>query len=210
MILLKNRFIALVLFLFVMAALPLSVVRCDRDDSSAGTRDSASPPSTAPVTQTLAAEQPDNQKKAICYAASLCREDFCDEALRAAVILANTNRDSWDENSFDSPEELKKRIHSVYSSEKELFYQNESKSIPVAPLSNGQTLSDDRYPYLTAVASPWDCLTKDYDENLSCVGVSMNGVNYLCTKGYSAEEALLYYLPGFSVSSGQIIQTVVR
>ena len=63
MILLKNRFIALVLFLFVMAALPLSVVRCDRDDSSAGTRDSASPPSTAPVTQTLAAEQPDNQKK---------------------------------------------------------------------------------------------------------------------------------------------------
>ena len=38
---LKNRFFALLLFLFVMAALPLSVVRCDRGAPSAAARDSA-------------------------------------------------------------------------------------------------------------------------------------------------------------------------
>ena len=65
---------------------------------------------------------------------------------------------------------------------------------------DGDVVSDN-YPYLTSVASPWDCLSEEYDENLRCVGVSMNGVNYLCAKGYSAEDALLYYLPDFSVSS---------
>ena len=102
---------------------------------------------------------------------------------------------------FDSSEELKERVRAVYFSDKELLWQNETKYIPVSPLSNGQTQTDDNYPYLTSVASPWDCLSEEYDENLRCVGVSMNGVNYLCTKGYSAEDALLYYLPDFSVSS---------
>lgn len=194
---LKNRFFALLLFLFVMAALPLSVVRCDRGAPSAAARDSAdsaeSPPST---------EKPDDSREqAVSCAASLCREDFCAEALRAAVILANTNRDAWKDMQFDSSEELKERVRAVYFFEKELLWQNETKYIPVSPLSNGQTQTDDNYPYLTSVASPWDCLSEEYDENLRCVGVSMNGVNYLCTKGYSAEDALLYYLPDFSVSS---------
>ena len=195
---LKNRFFALLLFLFVMAALPLSVVRCDRGAPSAAARDSAdsaeSPPST---------EKPDDSREqAVSCAASLCREDFCAEALRAAVILANTNRDAWKDMHFDSSEELKERVRAVYFSDKELLWQNETKYIPVSLLSpadkHKQTTT---IAYLTSVASPWDCLSEEYDENLRCVGVSMNGVNYLCAKGYSAEDALLYYLPDFSVSS---------
>ena len=198
---LKNRLLALLIFLFVMAGLPLSVVRCDLGAPSAITPDSVEKTAAADTALPSAGNQGGENEEAVVYAASLCREDFCEEALKAAIILANTNRDSWGKEIFDSSEELKDRIRTHYSSEKELLYHHESKYIPIAPLSNGQTQTNDTYPYLTAVASPWDCLDENYNENNQCVGVSMNGVNYLCTKGCSAEEALLHYLPDFTVSS---------
>ena len=200
----KNRFFALVLLLFVMAALPLSVVRCDRSPAADASADS--PVITAEnscnvQTTEQNTQQPFADETTISYAASLCRGDFCEEALRAAVIVANTNKKDLNSADYNSDFELKNRIASIYFSDKELTLQNSHRFVPVSLLSSGQTLTSDDYPYLSSVASPWDCLDQDFEEENACVGVSMCGVNYLCTRGYSAEEALLHYLPDFAVSS---------
>ena len=67
-------------------------------------------------------------------------------------------------------------------------------------ISNGCTAVSAEFPYLSPIASPWDCLNAQADEQAACIGVSLCGVDYLCERGYSAEQALCYYLPGFTVS----------
>ena len=59
---------------------------------------------------------------------------------------------------------------------------------------------NENYKYIHSVASPWDCYQTDFDANAECVGVSLSGIDYLCKNGYSAEEALLWYLPDFEIA----------
>lgn len=66
--------------------------------------------------------------------------------------------------------------------------------------SNGTTYKNENYRYIHSVASPWDCYQTDFDANAECVGVSLSGIDYLCKNGYSAEEALLWYLPDFEIA----------
>ena len=40
-----------------------------------------------------------------------------------------------------------------------------------------------------------------FDKNAECAGVSLKGVDYLCRHGFSAEQALLHYLPGFEIKA---------
>ena len=195
----KNRVFALLLLLFVMAALPLSVVRCDRGALFAATSDSAVSASEEEISRSGDTE--DKREQAVAYAASLCESDFCEEALRAAVILANTNLKAAEKLDFNSDTELKSKIASIYFSGRELSKDSDTFYIPSSPLSGGNTETDSDHPYLCAVASPWDCEDADYNKESTCVGVSMRGVDYLCRHGCSAEEALLHYLPGFSISS---------
>ena len=195
----KNRVFALLLLLFVMAALPLSVVRCDRGAIRTATSDSAVSASEEEISRSGNTE--DKREQAVAYAASLCESDFCEEALRAAVILANTNLKAEETGDFNSDTELRSKIEDIYFSDKELNKDGQTLFIPSSPLSGGNTQADSDRAYLCAVASPWDCEDADYNIENTCVGVSMRGVDYLCRHGCSAEEALLHYLPGFSISS---------
>lgn len=147
----------------------------------------------------------DSPQAVLQVAAGLCPEDCCDEMLRAALIIAQTNlRAGYSQKDvFNSDKELFKRLKSVYNSEKKLYLSENGKlrPIPFAPISNGMTVSNAEFSYLSPVASPWDCLNTQADGKAACAGVSLCGVNYLCEQGYSAEQALRYYLPGFTLSA---------
>lgn len=190
----KNKIAAFFSLLVIMAMLPAAVVNISGKNtfSDASTTDSA---------------RADNKKaSAVCtVAAGMCEADFCDEALTAALIIAETNYLSGDkENSnYNSDTELLNKIKKIYNSFGELCLTFKGKPlyIPYSRCSGGATVKSEKYAYLRPVASPWDKSCKLYSENINCAGVSMYGINYLCGKGYTAEEALKFYLPGFSVRS---------
>ena len=173
--------------LLAMAALPVTVVSFSRGLPSPAADASS-----------------DSPQSVLLLAAGLCPKDCCDETLRAALIIARTNQKAGyvQTPNFDSDKELLSRLTGVYYSEKELYLSDNGqfRAIPCAVISNGCTVVSAEFPYLSPIASPWDCLNAQADEQAACIGVSLCGVDYLCERGYSAEQALCYYLPGFTVS----------
>ena len=184
----KKMFAAFFALLLAMAALPAAVV--------SGLKGYGSP---------LAGASPDSAQEVIDSAAALCPEDACDEMLRAALIIAQTNlRASYAQKGvFSSNKELYKQLKGKYHSTEELYLQRDGKncSIPCAEISDGITEDSRDFPQLSPVASPWDRLNSHADDRAACAGVSLRGVNYLCEQGYSAEQALCYYLPDFTLSA---------
>ena len=187
----KKKIAAFFCLLLIMGMLPLTVVSLSGKSAENGssTADSAS----------------DTNKKGeliIAYAAGMCNSDFCDEGLRAALIIARTNYLSGqkDNNNY-SDKELYNRISNIYNSNSELYlsYNGKSKYIPHSFCSNGTTSKSEKYGYITPVSSPWDCGCAEFSKDNKCEGVSMYGINYLCNKGFSAQEALKHYLPSFEI-----------
>lgn len=135
----------------------------------------------------------------ICRVVCLnCKDSYSDETIKAIIRIIKTNIAAGTEYKADynSDTELSKRINKILNSELELYYiKNKLCTIPFSICSNGNTVSDKQYPYLSPVASPWDCFSSDYSADNSCVGVSLDGVDYLCKNGMSAEHALRWYLP---------------
>lgn len=186
----KHKILMILLFFICMAAVPLGFIVKYGQTSSAAAK------------QTAPSESRISENSGVLKALALCSEDFDDETIRAICILQRTNQAAGNtdsENSdFNSESELYKRVKTIYNSNKEiLLFQNKPYALPCSPCSNGFTEATEDVPYLSAVASPWDCKSDLYDESLHCQGVSINGVRHLCGQGLSAEEALLWYLPGF-------------
>lgn len=155
-----------------------------------------------------------NSDDILCgFVAGLYKENYCDETLKALAILVKSNYsvlpDKFDINSdvFVAKENASgylkdnyQKIEKTVNSTEELLFHNEKiKYIPYSTISNGTTAESDDYDYLCAVASTWDCFSKNYDKDSVCVGVSIEGVDYLCRNGASAQEALLWYLPNFEI-----------
>lgn len=183
----KKKIAAIFCLLLIMGMLPLTVVSLSGKSSENGC-------STADSSSDL--------HKISAYAANMCNSDFCDEALKAALIIARTNYLSGQkDNENYSDKELYNKINNIYNSENELYlsYNGEAKFIPHSFCSNGTTTKSEKYGYITPVASPWDCGCAEFSKDNKCEGVSMYGINYLCNKGYSAEEALKHYLPRFEI-----------
>lgn len=184
----KIKVMFAVLFFLLMAAMPIGFM--------------------AKAPKSGDALQESSDEKEIAQTAALCEESFCDEAIRAVAIIQKTNAsiekngdNSADGNNYNSDSELYKRASKIYNSNKEiLLYKNKAVAIPFSSCSNGFTQPDKRYPYLEAVASPWDCFSEKYSEAQLCSGVSVSGIDYLCKKGMSAEDALKWYLPKLSAA----------
>lgn len=140
--------------------------------------------------------------EAVCNAAyAFCDSGFCDEAIQAVTDIINTNihtGHAYTENKI-SDKELYNRILKGYNSKSELLYTNgRVLYIPVCKCSNGSTQISDKYNYIISAASPWDCFSDNYGRENNCEGVSADGINYLCKKGFGKKEALKWYLPGLS------------
>jgi hypothetical protein len=184
----KKIIAAFTALLLAMAALPVTVVSFSRGVPFPASDASA-----------------DSPQQVLQLAAGLCPKDCCDETLRAALIIARTDQRAGyaQKGVFNSDIEILSRLQGVYNSDRELYLSENGKlrAIPFAAISNGCTVVGTDFPYLSPVASPWDCLNAQADEQAACVGVSLYGVEYLCEQGYSAEQALCYYLPGFTAST---------
>lgn len=205
----KRKIVAIVLFLLIMALLPPVAVKCSGLKSDLG--------QTFDVEETDDSEKVFDSDELLCKLTSeLYKDDYCDEALKAIVILLRTDlladKSKFDINGEDfgfaeddnSDKELSSKIKGVINSSKELItLDGKAEYIPYCEASSGATADSEEYTYLCSVASPWDCYCQSYDPTADCVGVSLSGVNYLCQNGASAEEALKWYLPYLEISEGQ-------
>ncbi len=190
----KHKILMILLFFICMAAVPLGFIVKYGQTSSA--KEPAPSPSAAVSKEETGA----------LNALSLCRENFDDETIKAVCILQRTNIRAGDTEvktaDYPSETELYKRVKAIYNANKEILcYQNQTVTLPCSPCSGGFTEAAEEMPYLSAVASPWDCKSDLYDAEIHCRGVSISGVQYLCSQGLSAEEALLWYLPGFHIEA---------
>lgn len=141
------------------------------------------------------------KKDIISLARSLCKEDFCDETIKAILVISKNNHSVKKEKTNAEPDKLYYRIEKLFSKTSlSLTYEGETVYIPTATLSKGYIKTDKLYPYIKKVASPWDTYNKNfvYRKEYPC-GISLEGINYLCSNGLSYKEALMWYLPNFSI-----------
>ena len=205
-----KKILACSLLLVLMALLPFTAVKCSSDTDKTKNR------LTSSTGKTINDEKSsDNKEILVGLTSALCNENFSNEAIKAVAILINTdykvNPDFFDlENKevYLSKDELDNSLKEYYSrvekivnsiDKKTLTANNENFFIPYSQSSCGYTLASEDCEYITSVASPWDCFLKNYDESSQCIGVSIDGIDYLCKNGANAEQALKWYLPEFEI-----------
>lgn len=223
----RIKVIFIIIFLLTMAFLPIIVSKCTATKTTAAsvsTADYAEKPTDNSTENseksTIKPPQESSESKAELTDAELCGmvaanydESYCEEALKALAVILYTNYclapDDYDlkdsricileSNAENSVKEnyntIKSAVSAVYK--KALCSNGKVLYIPFTSSTNGKTSSSSEYPYLTAVASPWDSYSNANDDE-HC-GVSLNGINYLCNDGYSYAQALQWYLPDFTI-----------
>lgn len=223
----RIKVIFIIIFLLTMAFLPIIVSKCTATKTTAAsvsTADYAEKPTDNSTENseksTIKPQQESSESKAELTDAELCGmvaanydESYCEETLKALAVILYTNYclapDDYDlkdsricileSNAENSVKEnyntIKSAVSAVYK--KALCSNGKVLYIPFTSSTNGKTSSSNEYPYLTAVASPWDSYSNANDDE-HC-GVSLNGINYLCNDGYSYAQALQWYLPDFTI-----------
>lgn len=223
----RIKVIFIIIFLLTMAFLPIIVSKCTATKTTAAsvsTADYAEKPTDNSTENseksTIKPQQESSESKAELTDAELCGmvaanydESYCEETLKALAVILYTNYclapDDYDlkdsricileSNAENSVKEnyntIKSAVSAVYK--KALCSNGKVLYIPFTSSTNGKTSSSSEYPYLTAVASPWDSYSSANDDE-HC-GVSLNGINYLCNDGYSYAQALQWYLPDFTI-----------
>ena len=183
----KDKILMILLFFLFMAAVPVGF-------AVGNAKKPLSSPSEKNSSESVAAST-----------AALCREDDSDEFIRAVAVIERTNLLSGanaEAAENNSDEELYKRVERICNeSETVLTLDGKAVYIPCFNCSDGYTEASRDHPYLCAVASPWDAYCADRDSEQRCEGVSLNGVRVLTQSGLSAEEALLWYLPGLQAQN---------
>lgn len=127
-------------------------------------------------------------------------DNYCDEAVKAVIIILNTNY-KCDKNSFSTSD--KKSYNSKtekYVRElagKHIVYKGKISPVPYFRYSKGYTATSAKYPYIKNSACPWDC-GKNSD---NIEGVSLNSLNELCKNGLNAEQALKHFLSDIEIKT---------
>ena len=139
-------------------------------------------------------------KNNVCNAAyAFCDNKYSDETIGLIIKIVYTNITGGYTYSKTeiSDKELYKRIETLFNSNLELLHTKNSSQIfiPISKGSGGMTVKSKEKRYLSPVASPWDCFKANYKSNINCEGVSADGIDYLCSNGFTANEALKWYLP---------------
>lgn len=184
----------------ILAVIPLftSYISSDKEIITINTKSTSVP------------KMPETDKELIIkHAADMCNEDFCDEGLKAVLAIAENNvfcmKSDGNNNSItsstDYSEEFYERLEKLYNElDVNIKYNDKSVFIPTSSLSSGYINTSEEYPYIKAVASPWDTYQKEFvfgKEYPS--GISVAGINYLCNEGESYKDALRWYLPDFDI-----------
>lgn len=194
-----------------MAALPITIVKCNFTNNDSGNTEIKNNESVPSDSKNFK-----YKKELLCgLVAAQYDESYCDETIKAITILMKSNYDAEpqkfdlnNKNMYLSRDEAENSIKEKYSdfeetvnsvSEIKITKDNKTLYIPFAKISNGQTIADKEYEYLSPVASPWDCFNVNYESESKCTGVSLCGLDYLCKSGMTAQEALKWYLSEFEI-----------
>lgn len=199
----KEKVTSILILLVLMALLPFISVKCSNQNTLFTYSKKESGTST---------KSTDDNELIYGLVAAKYKSEYSEDTIKAITIILNTNYkansklyDLENKTDFLNKDEFcnlfsKKeygKIKSIVDSVNEttMLFNNKLKIIPFSETSNGKTITDKNYNYISAVASPWDCYFDTYNENNHCVGVSLSGINYLCKNGFTYKEALLWYLP---------------
>ena len=184
----KSKIASIIIFLLFMAIIPTTIINFNNSD------------------RRVFKDNINNENIKIAYiVSSLYKDNYADETIKAIAIICKNNYSIKPENkktnitSYDNFNYILKIVKSIRKYN--LTYNNKTVYIPFSKSSNGTTLKDDKYSYIRAVASPWDIYNSKYNKNNNCIGVSIEGLNYLCLDGASFEEALQWYLPDFKITN---------
>jgi len=147
----------------------------------------------------------------ICDAMTYIDSKTSTEAKKAFLAISKNNYIYRKENNITtedlniskySDELLMELTELINETNISLTHNGDVKFIPISEITPGYTISDEKYPYLPAVASPWDTFSPQYNSNQDFLcGISAYGIKYLCQKGERCTAALRWYLPYFKITA---------
>ena len=207
----RQKIIFIIVLLLVMATLPLAICKNFTKNLSKQTFSEKDKQS-----EIFNGNSQDFTKETLAsLVAAQYRDEYNEETLKAIAVIIHTNYKTkpdsfnFDDNDIyisenDADSSLKENYYKIKTAvdgvyEKTLCQNDKAFYIPYSYLSNGTTKTDEEFPYIQNVASPWDCYSNEYDEDSDCIGISLYGLNYLCKKGYDYASALKWYLPDFEI-----------
>lgn len=125
--------------------------------------------------------------------------DYCDEAIKAAIIILQTNY-KCNSKQFSNAKNSKNNSKiEKYAKELSGIYIRRGKEaipVPYFKYSAGYTQPSKKYPYIRESASPWD----SFYNKTGTTGVSLNGINELCNQGLNYKSALNWYLKDIKIT----------
>lgn len=141
----------------------------------------------------------------LCQAMEYIKEET-DKETKIAILSLCVNNYMYNKNdgSYNTQTEISnysdnllQELTEIYNNGiYELRYKDNIVYIPLVVSCPGYTVTSDEYPYIQAIASPWDTFV---DNKGSECGISLFGIEYLCKNYKDAESTLRWYLPEFEI-----------
>ncbi len=129
-------------------------------------------------------------KKAVV---ALCKNNALAQKIKGNKL--KTTKVSKYSDSFY--EELKKILN---EDDTLITHNGDRVYIPIAKLCPGHIVESEDFPYISSVACPWDIQSSDYIKGYDYpCGISIYGINSLCSLGFEYKYVLAYFLPQFSI-----------
>lgn len=147
----------------------------------------------------------------VCKVMEHITEDAHAETKKALLAVCKNNYLYLKKQGFtDFEAEISKYSDSFFEelcslykeSEYKILLDGKSVPIPLTEQNGGFTATNDEYPYILRVASPWDTFSENYVRGAEYAGgISIYGISYLCENGMKWNEALKWYMPNFEIKA---------
>ncbi len=214
----KKIFILSFLVLVISAGTPLLVLgNGETRDKNAETEVSSQTTASKAYTQlknentAATVDEDSNGKKRLTAGHALeYLNDNSPLELKLAVIEICKNNYRYNElhslaqesDTSNLNESLYNELLNLYDKTSLSFSQGgKTRFIPLVKSGHLHSATDDEYPYMASVATPWEAESPDfeYDKSVKC-GLSITSLKYLIDAGCSRREALGYLLPEFDIN----------
>ncbi len=202
----KKVILWIILLILLIAITPITA-GIKQEVLSVNTENTTSPKATEASDIKL---NEDETKAVISNVMEYITEDYSTECKKAMVALCKNNALVQKSNGLKPREtQVSKFTDSFYEELSELLRTDKTKIsidgkreyIPIINISPGFIVEDPEYPYISSVACPWDLQSPQYQKRIdyNC-GISVNGIESLCTIGLDHIYVLSYFLPMFSIN----------
>ncbi len=160
---------------------------------------------------TTSVELNDDEKDAvISNVMEYVTEEFDTECKKAVVALCKNNALVQKNNGLKpKATQVSKYSDSFYEELKEILSEDDTTIsfngdrvyIPIVKLCPGYIVECADYPYISSVACPWDLQHQNYNKRFDYpCGISINGLQSLCSSGLDCKYTLSHFLPQFTIS----------